>query len=94
MGSVYLEPGSLWENPFTESFNSKLHDELLSVVVFETLLEAPVLAEDFRMEYNTYRPQSLGGSRHPSSPSSGTKTNPGSQSWWTTNRRQATCPMA
>ncbi len=57
-GTVYIEPGSPWENPFIESFNGKLRDELLNVEVFETLLEAQVLAKDFRMEYNTYRPHS------------------------------------
>ena len=61
-GSVYIEPGSPWENPFIESFNGKLRDELLNVEAFETVLEAQVLAEDFRIEYNTYRPHSaLGG---------------------------------
>jgi putative transposase len=61
-GSVYIEPGSPWENPFIESFNGKLRDELLNVEAFETLLEAQVLAEDFRIEYNNYRPHSsLGG---------------------------------
>ena len=59
---AYIEPGSPWENPFIESFNGKLRDELLNVEAFETLLEAQVLAEDFRIEYNTYRPHSaLGG---------------------------------
>jgi putative transposase len=55
-GSVDIEPGSPWENPFIESFNGKLRDELLNVEAFESLLEAQVLARDFRMEYNTYRP--------------------------------------
>ena len=60
--SVYIEPGSPWDNPFIESFNGKLRDELLNVETFESLLEAQVLAEDFRIEYNTYRPHSsLGG---------------------------------
>lgn len=61
-GASYIEPGSPWENPFVESFNGKLRDELLNVELFDTLLEAQVLAEDFRIEYNTYRPHSaLGG---------------------------------
>jgi putative transposase len=64
-GSVYIEPGSPWENPFIESFNGKLRDELLNVEAFETLLEAQVLAEDFRIEYNTYRPHSSLGQRTP-----------------------------
>jgi putative transposase len=63
--SVYIEPGSPWENPFIESFNGKLRDELLNVEAFETLLEAQVLAEDFRKEYNTYRPHSSLGQLTP-----------------------------
>lgn len=57
-GSTYIEPGSPWENPFIESFNGKLRDELLDGEIFETLLEAQVLAEDFRIDYNTCRPHS------------------------------------
>jgi putative transposase len=57
-GTSYIEPGSPWENPFIESFNGKLRDELLGGEIFETLLEAQVLAEDFRIDYNTYRPHS------------------------------------
>jgi putative transposase len=64
-GSVYIEPGSPWENPFIESFNGKLRDELLNVEAFTTLLEAQVLAEDFRVEYNTYRPHSSLGQLTP-----------------------------
>jgi putative transposase len=64
-GSVYIEPGSPWENPFIESFNGKLRDELLNIEAFETLLEAQVLAEDFRSEYNTYRPHSSLGQLTP-----------------------------
>jgi putative transposase len=65
-GSSYIEPGSPWENPFIESFNGKLRDELLDGEIFETLLEAKVLAEDFRMDYNTYRPHSSIGYLAPS----------------------------
>jgi putative transposase len=64
-GSVYIEPGSPWENPFIESFNGKLRDELLNVEAFESLLEAQVLAEDYRIEYNTYRPHSSLGQLTP-----------------------------
>jgi putative transposase len=56
--TTYIEPGSPWENPFIESFNGKLRDELLDSEIFETLLEAQVLAEDYRIDYNTYRPHS------------------------------------
>jgi transposase InsO family protein len=56
--TTYIEPGSPWENPFIESFNGKLRDELLDCEIFESLLEAQVLAEDFRIDYNTCRPHS------------------------------------
>ena len=64
-GTAYIEPGSPWENPFIESFNGKLRDELLNVEAFESLLEARVLAEDFRIEYNSYRPHSSLGQLTP-----------------------------
>jgi len=65
LGRLGLHPGSPWENPFIESFNGKLRDELLNVEAFETLLEAQVLAEDFRIEYNVYRPHSSLGQLTP-----------------------------
>jgi putative transposase len=64
-GTAYIEPGCPWENPFVESFNGKLRDELLNVETFETILEARVLAEDYRIEYNTYRPHSTLGQLTP-----------------------------
>jgi putative transposase len=57
-GTSYIEPGSPWENPFVESFGSRLRDELLSVEQFDTLLEAQVLIGDWKHEYNNYRPHS------------------------------------
>jgi transposase InsO family protein len=57
-GSSYIEPGAPWENPYVESFNGRLRDELLAVEQFDTLLEAQVLIEDWRIEYNTKRPHS------------------------------------
>ena len=50
--TLYIEPGSPWENGYIESFNGKLRDELLSREVFDTLLEAKVLVERWRREYN------------------------------------------
>ena len=47
----YIEPGHPWENPYIESFTGKLRDELLDVEAFATLLEAKVLAEDYRIDY-------------------------------------------
>ena len=54
--TAYIEPGSPWENGYNESFNGKLRDELLNVEIFDTLLEAKVLIERWRKEYNTIRP--------------------------------------
>ncbi len=60
--TAYIEPGSPWENPFIESFNGRLRDECLNVEDFASLTEARVVIEDWRHEYNTYRPhQALGG---------------------------------
>ncbi len=55
-GAAFIEPGSPWENPFVESFNSRVRDELLSVEVFSCLTEAKVMIEDFRHDYNRRRP--------------------------------------
>ena len=54
--TLYIEPGSPWENGYIESFNGKLRDELLAREVFDTLLEAKVLIERWRKDYNTVRP--------------------------------------
>jgi putative transposase len=61
-GTVYIEPGSPCENPFVESFNGRVRDELLNVEEFGSLTEAQVLVEAWRIEYNSHRPHSaLGG---------------------------------
>ena len=57
-GTSYIEPGSPWENPYVESFNGRLRDELLAVEQFNTLLEAQVVIEDWRIDYNMHRPHS------------------------------------
>lgn len=57
-GTSYIEPGAPWENAYVESFNGRLRDELLALEQFDTLLEAQVLIEDWRIEYNTRRPHS------------------------------------
>jgi transposase InsO family protein len=56
--TLYIEPGSPWENGYIESFNGKFRDELLNCEIFDTLFEAKVLIERWRMEYNTFRPHS------------------------------------
>jgi len=59
--TAFIEPGAPWQNGYSESFNGRFRDEFLTVEQFDTLLEAQVLAEDWRIEYNTYRPHgSLG----------------------------------
>ena len=56
--TLYIEPGSPWENAYVESFNGKLEDELLNREQFATLKEAKVLVEDHRLAYNHRRPHS------------------------------------
>lgn len=63
--TLYIEPGSPWENGYIESFNGKLRDELLNREIFDTLFEAKVLAERWKREYNTVRPHSSLGYRPP-----------------------------
>jgi putative transposase len=64
-GISYIEPGAPWQNPYVESFGGRLRDELLAVEAFSSLLEAQVLVEDWRIEYNTVRPHSALGYRTP-----------------------------
>jgi transposase InsO family protein len=63
--TLYIEPGSPWENAYSETFNSRLRDELLDREVFETLKEAKVIVEDHRLDYNHRRPHSSLGYRTP-----------------------------
>ncbi len=59
--TLFIEPGSPWENGYIESFNGRFRDELLNGEIFETLLEAKVLIERSRVENNTVRPHSALG---------------------------------
>ena len=63
--TLYIEPGSPWENGYIESFNGKLRDELLDREVFYTLLEVRVLTEQYRQTFNRVRPHSSLGYRPP-----------------------------
>jgi putative transposase len=63
--TLFIEPGSPWENGYIESFNGKLRDELLNREVFTTLTEARVLIEQWRRDYNQVRPHSSLGYRPP-----------------------------
>lgn len=59
--TLYIEPGSPWENAYSETFISRFSDELLNREVFADLLEAKVLVEDYRGHYNHQRPHSALG---------------------------------
>ena len=63
--TLYIEPGSPWENGYIESFNGKLRDELLDREIFYTMLELRVLTERYRQTYNRVRPHSSLGYRPP-----------------------------
>jgi putative transposase len=54
--TLYVEPGAPWENAYSETFISRMRDELLDREVFANLKEAKVLAEDYRDHYNHHRP--------------------------------------
>jgi len=58
VGTLYIEPGSPWENGYIESFNGKFRDEILNRQVFYSVREAKVIVEDWRLEYNNHRPHS------------------------------------
>jgi transposase InsO family protein len=58
--TAYIEPGAPWQNPYIESFNGHLRDELLNLESFNTPLETQILLDDWRHDYNHHRPhQSL-----------------------------------
>ena len=65
VGTLFIEPGSPWENGYVESFNGKFRAELLNGEIFYTLKEAQVIIERWRHEYNTFRPHSALGYRPP-----------------------------
>ena len=63
--TLYIEPGSPWENAYSETFISRFGDELLKREAFANLLEAKVLVEEYRSHYNQERPHSALGYRTP-----------------------------
>jgi len=63
--TLYIEPGSPWENPFIESFNGKVRDEFLNMNLFRSVFEAQALADLWLREYNELRPHSSLGYRTP-----------------------------
>ncbi len=59
--TAHIEPGAPWQNGYVESYNGHLRKELLDLELLDSVLEAQVLIDDWREDYNTYRPhQSLG----------------------------------
>ncbi len=73
--TLFIEPGSPWENGYNESFNGKLRDELLNGEVFYTLTEAQILIERWRKHYNHERPHSALGYRPPAPQTKTSDTN-------------------
>ena len=60
-GTSYIDPGAPWQNPWVESYGSRMRDELLAIEQFDSLLEAQVLVADWRTEYSDYGPHSALG---------------------------------
>lgn len=73
-GAAFIEPGSPWENPFVESFNSRVRDELLSGEVFTCLAEAKVMVAEYREDYNRCRPHRAHGMMTPAAFKTGWET--------------------
>ena len=59
--SMFIDPGSPWQNAWIESFNGKFRDEFLNGWQFDSLREARVLIEDWRIDYNWKRPHTAHG---------------------------------
>ena len=63
--TIYIEPGSPWQNGFVESFHGRFRDECLNCEQLWTLTEARVVIEDYRCQYNHHRPHSKLGYQSP-----------------------------
>lgn len=63
--TLYIEPGSPWENGYNESFNGRLRDECLNGETFYSLKEAQVILEQWRHHYNHIRPHTSLGYKPP-----------------------------
>jgi putative transposase len=73
--TLYIEPGSPWENAYSESFNSRFRDELLDREIFTGLVEAKVLIEQYRLAHNHERPHSSLAWRTPAEFAAGLDSN-------------------
>ena len=78
--SVFIDPGSPWQNAWIESFNGRFRDELLNGRHWDSLLEARVIIEDWRIDYNINRPHTAHGDLTPAEFAA---------EWTTTNQSQA-----
>ena len=74
-GRSFIEPGSPWQNPFVESFGSRVRDEVLSVEAFDSVLEAQTVINDWIDIYNEQRPRSSHGWRTPAAFAASLSTN-------------------
>jgi putative transposase len=86
---AFIDPGSPWQNAWIESFNGRLRDELLNSWRFDSLLEARVIIEDWRADYNAHRPNTAHGELTPTEFAVGSgprPTNPKPHRDWTTQR--------
>jgi putative transposase len=63
--TLFITPGSPWENGYIESFNGRLRTEPLDLELFDALWEVKVLVERWRQTYNRIRPHSAPGYRPP-----------------------------
>jgi len=59
--TLFIEPGSPWENGYVESFNGKLRDECLNGELFLSLAEAGYVVDRWELDYNHHRPHSMLG---------------------------------
>jgi len=62
---AYIDPGSPWQNPYAESFNARVRDEVLDVELFDTPAEARLILGDWRADYNAGHPHSALGMMSP-----------------------------
>ena len=66
VGTLFIEPGSPWENGYVESFNGKLRDECLNGELFLNMTETRYIVDRWRLDYNHHRPHSMLNWRTPS----------------------------
>ena len=64
-GTIFIDPGCPWQNGFVESLNGRLRDEYLNGQLFDSLLEAQVLLERWRIDFNGHRLHSSLGWKTP-----------------------------